>query len=129
MLLLQGSGSHQTQLPQKTEASATIVKLEAPGPNEAMDSGARKEQKRIFSIRLAGRPKCVTARMEKQKFRCLVYTGAEASDIRPETFCVCCACYIDRVLWSIQRVALCIDRGLWSIRHVALCRYYRVKTS
>ena len=51
-----------------------------------MDSGARREQKRIFSIRLAGRPKCVTARMEKQKFRCLVYTGAEASVMHERVF-------------------------------------------
>lgn len=63
-----------------------MVKLEAHGPNEAMDSGARREQKRIFSIRLAGRPKCVTARMGNQKFRCLVDTGAEASVMHERVF-------------------------------------------
>lgn len=67
------------QLPKKTEASTPTVKLEAPAPPEAMDSGAEREKKRIFSIRWAGRPKRVTARMGKHKFRCLVDTGAEAS--------------------------------------------------
>ena len=79
---LQRDGSCQMQLPKKTEASAPTVKLEAPAPPEAMDSGAERENKRIFSIRRAGRPKCVTARKGKQQFRSLVYTGAEASVVQ-----------------------------------------------
>ena len=51
-----------------------------------MDSGAERKQKQIFGIRLAGRPKCVTARTGKQRFGCLLDTGAETSVLHERMF-------------------------------------------
>ena len=51
-----------------------------------MDSGAERKQKQIFGIRLAGRSKCVTARTGKQRFGCLLDTGAETSVLHERMF-------------------------------------------
>jgi predicted aspartyl protease len=62
----------------------SVVKLKPPDLKAG--SAGEKEKQKSFSVGMLGRPKSVSIDIGKQRFRCLVDTGAEVSVIHERVF-------------------------------------------